>query len=92
MKEEELKLLNRKEISVDIDFSGITPKKDEIKKRLANSLKVDEELVVVKKIVQRYGGNKIKVFARVYKDKNSLDKIETIKKKKKEKKAKVQKK
>ena len=81
-------LLNREELVLEIDINGVTPKKEDIKKKIVQELKVDENLVAVKKILSEYGGGEVKVIVYNYKDKKSFDSIEIIKKKAKKEKPK----
>jgi len=75
-------LLGRTEIQEEIQTDK-TPTKEEVKKSLAKANNVDESLVVVKHIYQKYGSNKVTIFANIYKDQKTLDLHEKINKKKK---------
>ncbi len=77
-------LLGRTEITEEITIDK-TPSNEDILKSLAKSEKVDESLIVIKKIDQKYGKNKFEVSANIYKDKESLELFEKIKKKAKKK-------
>lgn len=74
-------LLGRTEIQEEIP-SIKTPTKEEVLKSLAKSQNIDESLIVIKKIHQKYGSNKSIVTAYIYKDKPTLDLFEKINKKK----------
>ncbi len=78
IEDKENKLLNRKEILADIEFSGKTPTNNEVKKELAKNFKVDEKLVIIDKIDQEFGANKAKVYAKIYKSEKDIEKIEFI--------------
>ncbi|MAG20390.1 30S ribosomal protein S24e [archaeon] len=77
-------LLGRTEITEELKLDK-TPSNEDIKKSLAKSEKVDESLIVIKKIDQKYGKDKVEVSANIYKDKESLELFEKIKKKAKKK-------
>ena len=74
-------LLGRTELQEEIT-SIKTPTKEEVLKSLAKSQNIDESLIVIKKIHQRYGSNKSIVTAYIYKDKPTLDLFEKRNKKK----------
>jgi ribosomal protein S24E len=74
-------LLNRTEVIFEIDhFQKPTPKKEEIKKSLAQELKVDEEVINLNKVITHFGSSKIKVIADIYKTKEDLQKLVKVKK------------
>jgi len=78
-------LLNRKEIVCLLNHhEKPTPKKDEIKKEIAKKLNVNEGLIVIDKILTKYGVGSSRIFAKVYKTKKDLELVEKINKKKKE--------
>lgn len=81
--EKEEKLLNRKDILINLDFEDKTPSREVIKKELVEKLKIDPELLKIKKIQQEFGDRKAKVFAYLYNSKESLNKVEVKNKKKK---------
>ena len=84
IKETYLPLLNRKEIMFEIDHARkSTPKKEEIKKWLAEELKTDEELINLYKVVNHFGSTKTKIIAEIYDSKEDLQRL--IKKNKKAK-------
>ena len=86
--EEHNKLLNRKELVIEISFTAQTPSNIEVQKQIAENKKVDEKLVVVKQIQGIYGDKRAKVTAYIYDDEKSLKQIEPKLKEKKEKKEK----
>lgn len=81
IKQEDMKLLSRKDYIINIDYDGATPKNEEVKKMLASNLKHDESLIVVKHIYPVFGEKKANVVASIYDDIASLKKIEERKKK-----------
>lgn len=85
VKEKEDILFNRTEIHFSVDFEKYTPSKDEILKELSNNLKMNSELVSLNKIKQRFGERKADVLVYVYKDKDTLKKVEFKHKKAKKK-------
>ncbi|MEK6907366.1 MAG: hypothetical protein AABW45_02465 [Nanoarchaeota archaeon] len=89
IKQEEHSLLNRKQIEVELEHNRLkTPTKDEALKKISESLKVNPELIKVKAIFTKYGGNFSKVIANVYNNLESLKAIEEFRKKQKVKKGK----
>ena len=79
------KLLNRKELQLDITFTAQIPSKKELQKQLAEQQKTKESLIVIKDIFGVYGDRRAKVRAYIYDDEKALKDIEP---KPKEKKAK----
>ena len=69
-------LFSRDKVIAEVVFDGATPSVFETKKKLAGSLKVKEDLVVVRKINSSYGGGKALVEAYVYTDVKSKDAVE----------------
>lgn len=86
LNETDNKLLNRKEIEYEVEYSGATPTKEKIKDELAKDLKLNPELVVVKHIYPYYGKRKSKVIVYIYDNVDNLKRIEI-----KNKKAKIEK-
>ena len=79
-------LLSRKEVKAEISFDKATPSNDDVAKAIAEKLKCDAGLVVVKHIYTKYGETLAGVEAYVYESKEALESIEPKKKKKEEKK------
>jgi ribosomal protein S24E len=79
--EKDDKLFSRKEALLELEFSGKTPSKDEVKNVVSDFLKVNKDLLIIKNIKQRYGANIVNILAYTYKDLNSLNKFEKINKK-----------
>ena len=80
-------LLSRMEIVAESTFDNATPSENEIKGQIASSLKVNEDVIVIKKISGGFGVKKASILAYKYSDEKARDKIEP---KKKEKKKEVQ--
>lgn len=74
--QKEDKLLSRKEILFKLYFDKSTPNKEETKKLISETLKCDLDVLVLEKVKQRFGERSADVFAYLYKDKESLKKIE----------------
>ncbi len=84
IKETYLPLLNRTEVTYEIEHSRQpTPKKETIKKQIASELKTDEELINLSKVATKFGTSKTIVTAEIYKTKDDMQKL--IKKNKKAK-------
>ncbi len=79
-------LLSRTSIKADLTFQGVTPSKEKVQQALASLLKVDENLVVIKKIRTLFGQEKAEVIAYNYESAKALKNIEPKKKEKVEKK------
>lgn len=89
LKEENHDLLKRKQLEIELEHNRLkTPTKDEALKYLSENLKVAPELIKVKAIFTRYGGNSSRVIANVYNNLESLKAIEEFRKKQKAKKEK----
>ena len=83
----EMPLLNRRRVSLEIEHpTGGTPSKNDIKKKVAEFLKVPEELVAVKHVYSRFGEGKSKIITHVYNKKQDIEFFEKkkVKKEKKE--------
>jgi len=78
-------LLGRECIIMELYFDKAVPSNDEARKKVAHEVKVEETLVVIKKIANAYGSTKADVTAFVYKDAGTLKKIEPKPKEKKKK-------
>ncbi|MCP3682272.1 MAG: 30S ribosomal protein S24e [bacterium] len=70
-------LLSRTEIEAELEFSAATPRRAELKKQLAEGLKVSPDLVVIRKTVQAFGNREAKLYANIYKTKEDVDKYES---------------
>ena len=78
-------LLSRTEIEAEINFfKEPTPKKEDIKKKLASMEKANENVVIIKHIYSSFATGKADVLAYIYKSEDELKKIEPEKKEKKE--------
>ena len=87
LKEKEAPLLSRKRMSFEIDYSGDkTPDKGAVKKFIATSQKIKEELISIRHIYPRFGETKAKAIVHVYSTAKDKERFEP-KKKKEEKKA-----
>ncbi len=73
LKDIENKLLDRRTVICATEGSK-TIKRSEAKKRLAKALGVDEDLVIIKKIHNRYGSNESIIEGKVYNNKEALKK------------------
>lgn len=69
-------LLSRREVLLELTFEGKTPARLELRKKFADKLKVNEELVVVKNVYTQFGERKAKAHVNVYNNKEDLEKIE----------------
>jgi ribosomal protein S24E len=71
-KDEHKPLLGRREILGKISYEAATPKRADIRKAVADKLKVKEELVLVNRIHTEYGSQSAKIIVHVYDDEKSL--------------------
>jgi small subunit ribosomal protein S24e len=69
-------IIPRKEITLEVTFEKSTPKRLDLKKEIAKKTKNKEELLILKKIITNYGKRTAKITAYVYKDEETLKKIE----------------
>jgi len=77
--------LSRVSLTGEITFESVTPSYEDVKKKISSSLNCDEKLIVIKNIYTKFGLKKANLSACVYKNEESMKKIEP---KPKEKKAK----
>jgi len=81
IKKQDNPLLSRMEIEAEAEFfNEPTPRKEDIKKKIASMEKADEKLVVVKHIYTSFSGGKASVLVYIYKSEDELKKIEPKKK------------
>lgn len=89
--ERDMPLFGRKDLLLKASFPGsATPKKEMLIKDIAKLAKASEELVVVDKVEQKFGGEAM-VSAFVYRDADSMKKFRKRKGKKEKKKKKAKK-
>jgi len=75
-------LLSRRELLIEISFTGKTPTKPEVQKQIAEFQKLDEKLIVVRDIIGIYGDRRAKATAFIYENEKALKDIEPKEKKK----------
>jgi len=89
LKQEENSILNRSAVEFSVDHKGSkTPTREEVLKQISEKLNVSPELIRIKSIFTKYGGESSKISANIYGNIESLKSIEEFRKKKKEKKEK----
>jgi len=76
----ERSLLSRNRIYAEVEFDAAVPPRKDIIQKLAESLSVEPDLIVVKKIEPSFGSKKASIAAYVYKNKEERDRIEERKK------------
>ncbi len=69
-------LLSRTEIIAKDSYTGTTPSRNSIKDRLANTLKANKELLVIKHIYPNFGFSSAKIIAYLYSNKKDMERIE----------------
>lgn len=87
--DKEMPLLDRRRVTLEVEhLTASTPKKDDLRKKVADFLKESEELVAIRHVYTRFGEGKSKIIAHVYKDKKDLEFFEKkkVNREKKEKK------
>ena len=85
LNETDFPLLNRKNIDFEIEFTGATPKKEDVLKSVSAALGKNEDLISIKRIHQKYGVNKAEIKVHVYDKVEDLRSFELFNKKSKEK-------
>ena len=82
--------LSREEIEavIQIEEGETTPSFKDSKKLLSEKINKREDLIIIKKVDQRFGENKAKITAYAYEDADALKKYEPVKKAKGEEKKK----
>lgn len=68
--------LSRVKLTGEIAFESVTPSYEEVRKKISSSLNCDEKLIVIKNIYTKFGMKKASLFAYVYKNEESMKKIE----------------
>jgi len=77
LEERENPLLHRKELLVEIDHTGEpTPKREEVRKRIAALKGVSENLVIVHTIKPLFGVGKSVAFVKIYESEDKLREVE----------------
>ena len=76
IEKKENKLLNRTEIVALDEYLDITPSREEVRKKIAESLKANEELVVIKNIFPIFGKRSATVIAHIYENKEDCERVE----------------
>jgi small subunit ribosomal protein S24e len=71
-------LLKRKDLVLEVDYTGATPSKKEIKKQISSKINVDEKLIILKIVKGKYGTQKVKVSAIAYNSDKDMREIERL--------------
>ncbi len=75
--EKENKALSRKELELEVNHRGDpTPKRSEVRAKLAAEEGIEEDLIIVSELNTEYGAALSKGSVKVYDDKESLENIE----------------
>lgn len=82
IKERETPLFKRKRVSCMVDFDAQTPSKLKLREEISKKLKVDTRVVAIRHIYQRFGLPRAKVIAHIYKNFETLKKVERMSDKK----------
>ena len=69
-------LLNRRELNFEVTFEGPTPARLDIKNKMAALMNVPLELVVIQKMKNDFGRQKLNGYAKIYEDAARMKKIE----------------
>ncbi|MEM4337079.1 MAG: hypothetical protein QXG86_03675 [Candidatus Woesearchaeota archaeon] len=72
----EMPLLSRTRVQFLMDFEGATPSRQEVVREVAKKCGVDEKLVIIRHIYNRFGKKQAKVIANIYKTVEDMKKIE----------------
>lgn len=82
IQEKESPLLERKTLILEIEYPKAPPlSRPDVKKKIAEKFKVNENLIAIQKIKTRFGGKYLKIICNIYKNKELLKKLEKPKKK-----------
>ncbi len=76
IEKKENKPLFRQEIIAKESYSGSTPSRKDLRKKIADNLKSKEDLVVIKKIDNSFGFSEARITAYIYSDQEKMKKIE----------------
>ena len=75
-KQRETPLLGRTRVSALAHFEDKTPSRGVIQKKIADKLKKDPKLVIIRHVYQRYGKKEAKIIAHVYDKEDNIVKLE----------------
>ena len=89
LQEKESALLDRTSLVLEMEYpkSATTPRLD-VRKKIADKFKVNENLVAIQSIKTKFGGKFLKITCNIYKDEKLLKQLEVPKKKEQAKEAK----
>jgi len=65
-------LFERKEVEAEVFFDGSTPKRADIKSTIGGKIGANPELMVLYKVMSKFGSKSIRVLARIYHNKEKL--------------------
>lgn len=74
-KDEENKLLSRRSVLAVEENTSVTLSRKEAKNKVAKLLGVEEELVIVKRVFNKYGNSDTYVDCKVYESREALEKF-----------------
>ncbi len=72
LRDVENKLLRRRNVKVLVENDGPTPKRVELKEKIAKAFGVDVNLVIVKKAQTKFGSSDVIVDCKIYDDEEAL--------------------
>ena len=84
-------LVERDEITLKITKTEATPSNNQVQEAIAKLINKEKDLIIVKKVHQKFGMHEVIVLAYAYKDEKALKKFESKKKKSKKEEKKEQK-
>lgn len=76
IEKKENKLLERLEVRFELEYPAATPRRLEVRSKLAAMINYDEPLVIIKKIHQETGMRKSTGLAHAYKSAETLQQVE----------------
>ena len=76
VKSHENGLLSRKEVDAEISYDGATPKRADIKTALGGKIGVNPEMMVLYRVMSKFGSRMVKISAHIYHSKDALMKTE----------------
>ncbi len=72
IEEKENPLLGRKEVRFRVDYKGKTPSFEDVRNELIKKINVDRTLTIIDSVNSDFGGQTAFVYAKIYKDEESM--------------------
>ena len=72
IKENEMKLLSRKRLTLMRENKGATPSRQDLIKEVAKQFNAKEDLIIIKHVYSQFGENKTKIIVHIYSDRTKM--------------------